>query len=260
MWLAFGRLARELRDGEVVVGSGADADWRVATADLMPRHFCLTVYGLNATVRPCSRDNVVVVNGRQLTGAPHTLHQGDIIEAGTGLFGFSEDEPLLADPPPPDLAPAYLIDEHSGRAYSIVNRSTTLGRDASNTIVIADPRASRFHAEIRREAGGFALHSMGAAGTLVNGRVLEWPCLLAEGDTLRIAFANLRFSCVRPGAQTIVIADGSDSTDSRRRPTLTTAQITVSGREPDGRAAALIRLAIAVAVGTGVVAWLLLRH
>ena len=44
--------------------SGADADWRIATADLMPRHFTITIYDVNASLRATSKDNVVVVNDK----------------------------------------------------------------------------------------------------------------------------------------------------------------------------------------------------
>src|SRR3954463_4312861 len=90
MWLAFGTQTRKLRDGEIVVGSGADADWRIATADLMPRHFTITVYDLNASLRASSKDSVVVVNGKQLIGIPHLLNDGDVVAAGGGRFIFSE--------------------------------------------------------------------------------------------------------------------------------------------------------------------------
>jgi hypothetical protein len=194
-WLALGALTRELRDGKLVVGSGADADWRVPTADLMPRHFTLTVHGLNVSIQPSTTDVVVVVNGKQLPGTYFLLHDGDIIAAGRGQFVFSDDEPRgLEDIPANTSDDAYLIDEQRKVAYRLVNRSTTLGRDASNGIVIRDPRASRFHAEIRREAGGFAVHTMGSSGTSLNGGTMRSPRLLREGDAIEIAFARFRFT------------------------------------------------------------------
>jgi predicted component of type VI protein secretion system len=194
-WIALGTLTRELRDGEVVVGSGADADWRVPTADLMPRHFMLTVHGLNVSIRPSTADIVIVVNDVQLTGTYHLLNDGDIVAAGRGRFVFTDDVPGAAEEIPDDAADdAYLIDEQRNVAYRLVNRSTTLGRDASNGIVVRDPRASRFHAEVRREAGGFALHTMGSCGTNLNGETMKGPRLLREGDGIEIAFGTFRFT------------------------------------------------------------------
>ena len=67
-------------------------------------------------------------------------------------------------------------------AYPLSSRSTTIGRDASNAIVLRDPTASRFHAEVRREAGGFALRSIGALAATLNGQPVERPTVLREGD------------------------------------------------------------------------------
>ena len=199
MWLAFGSQTRKLRDGEMVVGSGADADWRIATADLMPRHFAITVYDLNASLRASSKDNVVVVNGKQLIGIPHLLNDGDVVAAGAGRFLFSEgtarNEPVSLE----TAAPMFLVDS-AGYGRPLSSRSTMLGRDASSTIVVNDPSVSRFHAEVRREAGGFALHSMGSAGTLLNGRKMSTPLMLTEGDVIEIARRRWRYTDKAPAA------------------------------------------------------------
>ncbi|HEY4307172.1 MAG TPA: FHA domain-containing protein [Gemmatimonadaceae bacterium] len=194
MWLAFGSQTRELRDGELVVGSGADADWRIGTADLMPRHFTVTVYDLNASLRATSKDSVVVVNGRQLLGVPYLLNDGDMILAGGGRFCFSDQTPRTNLPPALSRPPAYLANDSSGRGRELISRSTMLGRDASVAIAIDDPSASRFHAEVRREAGGFALHSMGSSGTLLNSRKVSSPMVLSEGDVIEIAGRKWRFT------------------------------------------------------------------
>lgn len=257
MWLTFGAQARELRDGELVVGSGADADWRVSTADLMPRHFALTIHGLNASLRAASRDTVIVVNGRQLAGTTHLLNDGDVIEAGSGKFVFGEAEAKVASTEAQPTAPGYLIDEAAQRAQPLVNRSTTLGRDGSNTIVVRDPAASRFHAEVRREAGGFALHSMGSAGTRVNARPVDGPVLLEDGDVIELAYAKFRF--VRSVPSGVAWAGGHDArTDtSQRNPTLTTGRISVVPKRAAGGAGVFIMVAVLVAIA--VAAYLTLR-
>src|SRR6266567_406251 len=126
-WLAFGTLVHELRDGEVIVGTASEATWRVATADLMPRHFVVDVKGGKATLRPFSTDVVVVVNGRQLSSA-QALRDGDVIDAGSGRFTYSTDAPRTAAPPPADDAPAFLIDPHAKVAYRVTGRSAGIGR------------------------------------------------------------------------------------------------------------------------------------
>jgi pSer/pThr/pTyr-binding forkhead associated (FHA) protein len=217
MWLAFGSQSRELRDGEIVVGSGADADWRIGTADLMPRHFAVTVYDLNASLRATSKDNVVVVNGKQLVGVPHLLNNGDVIAAGAGRFMFSEHEAYPSLEPAEAPPPAFLISDTGHRGRELISRSTILGRDASVAIVILDPAVSRFHAEVRREAGGFALHSMGSAGTLLNGRKMSGPIVLAEGDVIEIAGRRWRFTHSAPSAGPPPPRDPSNSRQWRAR-------------------------------------------
>ncbi|MEO6878377.1 MAG: FHA domain-containing protein, partial [Gemmatimonadaceae bacterium] len=145
---------------------------------------------------PSTPDAVVVVNQQQLLGAYHLLNEHDVIAAGQGAFVSTDDEPARVDDDPPHepLDDAYLVDDQRKVAYRLQNRSTTVGRDVSNGIVVRDPRASRFHAEIRREAGGFALHTMGSAGTSLNGEPMRSPRVLAEDDAIEIAFAQLRFT------------------------------------------------------------------
>lgn len=229
MWLACGALTRELRDGEVVVGSGADADWRVPTADLMPRHFTIVVHGLNASLRPSSKDTVVVVNGRQLTGAPHLLNDGDVVLAGSGRFIFADDAPRI-EPVSPRTDAAYLVDEGAQVVYPLLSRSTTIGRDRTNAVVVRDPGASRFHAEIRREAGGFVLHSMGSAGSFVNSQRISTPSLMQNGDRITIAYANFRFTSAAPDGLPVASAHDMARSATRRNPTLATGKLSVVPR------------------------------
>lgn len=217
MWLAFGSRVRELRNGELVVGSGAEADWRIADADLKPRHFMLTVYDLNASLKPTSKANVVVVNGAQVTPElPRLLNDGDVVLAGSGRFLFSEGEARADESPPPRVVRhVCLVDERTGAAHPLNRRSSGIGRDGSNAIVVADPTVSRFHAEVRREAGGFALNAMGAAGAKVNGQALDGARLLAEGDLVEIGSAAWRFTAATsPGARPAETADPTALRDS----------------------------------------------
>jgi len=89
---------------------------------------------------------------------------------------------------------AYLVDDRAKVAHALGVQSTSIGRDASNEIVIRDPSASRFHAEIRQENDSFVLHSIGATGTLLNAKPLSSPHTLSEGDSVEIAFVKLRFT------------------------------------------------------------------
>lgn len=222
-WLAGGwsHEPRELRDGEIIVGGGAEASWRLSAADLMPRHFVLVTQTGTVTIRAFNTDSVVVVNGEQLSSAAHRLNDGDVITAGNARFVFSDAEPAARRVTPPAPTSAYLVDVRAKTAYRLVNRSTGIGRDASNAIIVRDPTASRFHAEVRREAGGFVLHPRGSAGTLVNNRRAGAPYMLEDGDFIEIAFRVLRFATgpLAPDER-VAGTTPSPSDELSRRPTI----------------------------------------
>jgi predicted component of type VI protein secretion system len=117
------------------------------------------------------------------------------------------------------LASAYLIDDRAKVAHTLAPPSTSIGRDASNEIVIRDPSASRFHAEIKQENDTFVLRSIGATGTLLNAKPLTGPHTLTEGDSVEIAFVRLRFArSIGAGISPAPPPSGLDD-DFSRKPT-----------------------------------------
>ncbi len=264
--MSFGATMRELRDGEIVVGSGAEADWRVTTADLMPRHFVLTVHGLNTAVRPCSADVVAAVNDKQITGIYHLLNDGDVVSAGRGRFIYADESPRVEGVEPANGETGFLVDDGSRTAFPLVNRSTAIGRDVSNAVVISDPRASRFHGEIRREAGGFALHSMGSSGTRLNGALMNGPRLLTEADTIEIAYTTLRFSFTPPGDGVRVVQPNLGlNDDAASRPTMLRDRVTMESavattEHPDAYAWAKLAAALAAITAFAWLAWWLMHR
>ena len=258
-WLAVGTTMHELRDGDVIVGSGSDAQWRVQNADLAPSHFVVSVRGSSATVKSASRDAVVVVNGEQLQGASRPLGDGDVILAGSGRFLFSHALPgaLTSRDFTPGLG--YLVDDDAGVAHAL-GPSTLIGRAASNAIVVRDPTASRFHADIRREAGGFVLRSIGASGTKLNRQLMESPQLLADGDRIEIAFSVLRFTTATPAGDIVVAPPHSSTNDATGiRPTLgADGVVAVEGANQASRATRLVQITfwlVALAIGFASLWW-----
>jgi pSer/pThr/pTyr-binding forkhead associated (FHA) protein len=261
-WIAFGMMTRELRDGEIVVGSATDADWRVTTADLAPRHFVVAVRGSAVSVRPTTTDNVVVVNGEQLGDSGRTLRDGDLVSAGSGRFAYNVDGPRTTPLDVIEVRQAFLIETVAGVAHPLNHRSTTIGRDASNEIVLRDPSASRFHGEIRNEAGGFAIHSMGSAGAKVGGQPVTSPKMLAEGDILEIAFTEFRFT-QRPLPPDIGLAPlhSAENDEFGRRPTIGSEQLVVHDANEASRHSNQMKLIFAIML-IGIVAvtvWLTRR-
>ncbi|NUQ19656.1 MAG: FHA domain-containing protein [Gemmatimonadaceae bacterium] len=192
--LETGGTIRELNDGETVVGSGANATWRLGGADLAARHFTVALGDDGqATVKSCSTQNVVLVNGRQLGVRPLPLADGDTIAAGTARFVYAKDASSLRPATNADNSPAYLVDERARMAFPLARRSVSIGRDAGSIVVVRDPQVSRFHADVRTEAGAHVLYSMGSAGTLVNGHGVAAPRVLESGDKIEIGQTTLLF-------------------------------------------------------------------
>ena len=185
----------ELSDPETIVGSGAAATWRLGGADLSARHFTVSLGSDGqASVKSCSTQNVVLVNGRQLGVRPLPLADGDTIAAGTARFVYARDADSLKPAAEPTAGNAYLVDERQRIAYPLTRRSVSVGRDAASIVVVKDPQVSRFHADVRSEAGAHVLYSMGSAGTTVNGYGLSAPRVLEPGDKIGIGQSTLVFT------------------------------------------------------------------
>jgi hypothetical protein len=80
-----------------------------------------------------------------------------------------------------------------GRRIPLGEDAAMIGRAPDSTVVIADPRASRRHAEIRPAGHGFVVTDLGSMnGTVVNGSPIREHAL-QDGDELRIGSTTLRF-------------------------------------------------------------------
>jgi pSer/pThr/pTyr-binding forkhead associated (FHA) protein len=145
---------------------------------------------------------------------------------------------------------AHLIDARDHVAYRLDRLSTNIGRSAANVIRLKDPTASRFHAQVRREAGGFALHSVGSSGTRINGRRVGAPQLLDDGDEIEIAYTTLRYArATPPEGVTIVQRTGGDPDEATERPTIVRERMSLRRFR---RAASRRRIRTPVVVGAGV--------
>jgi predicted component of type VI protein secretion system len=224
-WLEYGGRLRRLADGETVVGGAPNAGLHVGDADLLPRHFVLRVAGDDVYFRIWSRDTVVALNGRQMGAEECQLDDGDTISAGSAHFYVWRNEPDLTrvtsertDSRPPR---AHLVDTRDNIAYPLDRLSTNIGRATANVVRVKDPTASRFHAQVRREAGGFALHSVGSSGTRINGRRVGSPQLLEDGDEIEIAYTTLRYTrATPPEGVTLVARSADEAGEAAERPTI----------------------------------------
>ncbi len=71
---------------------------------------------------------------------------------------------------------------------------TRLGRESDNDIVLADPRASRYHCQVSFGDGEWMLTDLGSAnGTLLNGMPVSVPQTLSHGSQITIGNTILAF-------------------------------------------------------------------
>jgi adenylate cyclase len=105
---------------------------------------------------------------------------------------------------------AYLVlqsDSGTRRFALVEGKCWTVGRGEENNIVIKDRCISRNHAMLQCTDGGYYLIDMGSSnGTFVNGRRVNIPVIIHNGDTVTFGQTELRF--FRPRFE-----DGSISSD-----------------------------------------------
>lgn len=119
---------------------------------------------------------------------------------GDGPAMPAADSTRLIQRPPAHTA--LLFDPKNPNRRFDVLPTTDIGRAQGNTVVINDATVSRQHARIRLEAGPpdqvavqdrFMLFDLGSAnGTFVNGKRVEAPVALVDGDVVR--FGEVEFS------------------------------------------------------------------
>lgn len=78
----------------------------------------------------------------------------------------------------------------NGQRWS-VDHEIVIGRDASCEIVIPDRQVSRFHARITPSFNGVLLEDLGSKnGTFCNGKLLDEPAILMDGDLVQVSLAQ----------------------------------------------------------------------
>lgn len=98
-----------------------------------------------------------------------------------------------ADITPSDEPVAARIELPDGRAVQLGTGTARIGRMSDCEVVLSDPQASRYHAEIRTVPGGHLLTDLGSTnGTEVNGVVVR-EHLLADGDRIGIGSTALGY-------------------------------------------------------------------
>ncbi len=108
-----------------------------------------------------------------------------------------------------------------GGAWVLPDRSVILGRDPGNEVYINDGRASRHHAELRPDGGGWVLTDCGSRnGTWHNGERIAGLVTVEPGDRIEVGRTVLLFDPLKAGSISLGPSDsrlekpGDDSTTS----------------------------------------------
>lgn len=217
-WLTTSGAEHRLESPETTVGSGADDTWRLSGLELNARHFVVTRGQDGTRICPGTVDFVVAVNGQQIAASGVPLQDGDTIDAGTARFVYGEERSGAF--PAIQLPSSHLRNARTGVVYPVATTSVGIGRDPTNDVVLRDPTSSRFHAELRCEAGGRVLYPQGSAGTTVNGVRVGTPIRIEPGDRIGIGSEELELVAGDPPRDAPRPATAPDD-DTGQRPTLT---------------------------------------
>jgi DNA-binding response OmpR family regulator len=86
------------------------------------------------------------------------------------------------------------LEDAAGRQFPLEQAVTVLGRSANCDLFIPDKRASRRHAEIRKDDDFYRLHDLQSVnGTFLNKQRIFAPEMLRDGDEIAVASAILIF-------------------------------------------------------------------
>jgi pSer/pThr/pTyr-binding forkhead associated (FHA) protein len=107
-----------------------------------------------------------------------------------------------------------------GAAFSLEGDQLTIGRDATNDIVINDAEISRRHARLTFQGGKYVLEDLGSTnGTFVNGQRLAGPRVLKAGEV--VSFGEqiiLVFEVINVDAGATVVSPRAAAVPSSSRP------------------------------------------
>jgi predicted component of type VI protein secretion system len=100
------------------------------------------------------------------------------------------------------------VGPNPGKVYELTMDSMSIGREASNDIVIQEAELSRNHARISRRGGTYVLEDLGSTnGSFVNRQRITTPRNLAPGDEVGFG-ENVVLSFQGEGAAATVAASG----------------------------------------------------
>lgn len=110
---------------------------------------------------------------------------------------------------------------NAGLTYPLEGDLISIGRDASNMLVVNDPEVSRRHARIYRQGGQYFIEDLGSTnGTAVNGARLEAAYALRGGELITLGEnTHLLFEVVELDPDATIAAVRSSLMEEEAAPT-----------------------------------------
>lgn len=172
----------EIGGRSVTIGRLGSNDIQLDSPNVSRQHAQISTRAGRVMLRDLGTVNGTYVNGERVD-REQELHDGDVVAVGDDAFTFSHDT---------ERARPRLIGMAGSQTEHDITRPLTVGRASSNDIMLADPRASRYHAEVFLDRGNVVVRDLETLnGTFVNGQPVigDWP--LSPGDV--VVFASTPF-------------------------------------------------------------------
>jgi serine/threonine protein kinase len=143
---------------------------------------------------------------RALSKAPDNRFDtaGQFSQSMAAITGLGHTAESWRETDPMERERILLLTSQDGREYALYHGAVTLGRDASNDIVIPVRQVSRHHAQIRCDQAGCSVMDMGSTnGTFINGLPIPpgRTQRLGPGDVLGLGPVTLRVTS--PGSSAL---------------------------------------------------------
>ena len=175
----------------ITFGRSPDAAIVLQTQFASRRHAEVRIEQAGVVVHDLGSANGTKVNGERIRS--RVLAPGDVIEIG--------EEAFRVHPVQQAEVTARLVavaGPLTGQVFPIGDAPLVLGRDVGCDVVVGSARASRRHAEVRRDAVAVVLRDLGSGnGTRVNGERVAIRTLGA-GDVVEIGDDAFRVELARP--------------------------------------------------------------
>lgn len=177
-----------LREGSVVAGRAAEADFELSHVEISRQHCRFTWNGKECVVEDLGSVRGTRVNGQRIE-APTTLKPGDQVGIGPAIivFGLGAAPSQITRDKTAPTANAQMLVFGKPADRLEVDRPMTFGRDPGTDIMLNDPGVSRRHASVAPgDRGGIVVTDLNSTGgSFVNGHRFDTH-ELTIGDRLQI--------------------------------------------------------------------------